>query len=217
MENGRRQTTVWGTSQKPGFGVKTPKVARGGEAEQINQHGPPQEMEKGGGCLREWHPKIRTGGSNPPPNHHRREIWAGKAAQTWGGDAEGEEMPACHIRGKAVVAALPLAAPTLATCTHRYFVGVDSLIHPPPPPSFHHVSLIVTVTTVNWFCNLAFRPFWSENNQPCLSLQSSSQKDQGCCPSIFSSFRRENNDEHALQHLLLIQCVARILYFFYSH
>lgn len=58
---------------------------------------------------------------------------------------KGEEAAACHIRGEAVVAALPLAAPTLATCTQRYFVGVDYLIRP-PPPSFHHVSLIVTVT-----------------------------------------------------------------------
>lgn len=60
-----------------------------------------------------------------------------------------EEAAVCHVRVKTVMAALPLAALTLATCTHRYFVGVDYLIHPPPPPSFHHVSLIVTVTIVN--------------------------------------------------------------------
>lgn len=124
-------------------------MARGGEAEQINQHGPLEEMEKGEEMAAHvsdtqesvWFkpPKITTGGKSEQ----------GKQ-QTLGGDGKGEEMAACHIRGKAVVAALPLAAPTLATCTHRYFVGVDSLIHPPPPPpSFHHVSLIVTVTTVN--------------------------------------------------------------------
>lgn len=61
---------------------------------------------------------------------------------------KGEEAAACHVRGETVVAALTLAAVTLATCTHRYFVGVDYLIHP-PPPSFHHVNLIVTVTIVN--------------------------------------------------------------------
>lgn len=60
-----------------------------------------------------------------------------------------EEAAACHVRDKTVVAALPLAALTLATCTHRYSVGVDYLSHPPPPPSFHHVSLIVTVTIAN--------------------------------------------------------------------
>lgn len=47
MENGRRQTSVEGTPKKTGLGVKTPKMARGGEAEQINQHGPLEEMEKG--------------------------------------------------------------------------------------------------------------------------------------------------------------------------
>jgi len=36
---------------------------------------------------------------------------------------KGEEAAACHIRGETVVAALPLAALTLATCTHRYFCG----------------------------------------------------------------------------------------------
>lgn len=91
----------------------------------------------------------RTRGLKPPKIVTRGKTEQGRQHRPWEETEKGEETAACHVRGKAVMAALPLAAPPLATCTHRYFVGVDSLIHPPPPPSFHPVSLIVTVTTAN--------------------------------------------------------------------
>lgn len=79
---------IWAekAAQTSGFGVETPKVARGGEAEQINQHRPSQEMEKGGGCLWEWHPNIRTGGSKPS------QITTGGKSEQGKQHRPGEEM-----------------------------------------------------------------------------------------------------------------------------
>ena len=112
------------------------------------------------------HPQIATGESSAKLSRgvHRSQHRPGEEME------KGEAAAACHVRGDTVMAALPLAALTLATCTHRYFVGVDYLIHP-PPPSFHHVNLIVTVTIVNWFCNFSFQTLlkWE---QPTLSFTS---------------------------------------------
>lgn len=123
----------------------------------------------------EGHPRNRTGGLKTPQiategnsaKLSSRGIW--RSQHRPGEETEkGEETATCHVRGDTVMAAIPLAALTLATCTRRYFVGVDYPSHP-PPPSFHHVNLIVTVTIVNWFCNFSFHTLlkWE---QPTLSF-----------------------------------------------
>lgn len=129
-----------GGQQMSYYIVQTQAVWQPKPAKTLGFEGHPRN--KSGGLR---NPQIATGGNSAEPSRDVRRSPHGPGEEM----EKGEEAAACHVRGETVVAALSLAALTLATCTHRYFVGVDNLIHPPPPPSFHHVNLIVTVTIVN--------------------------------------------------------------------
>lgn len=134
MSAGGQQMSYYIVQTQAVWQAKPPKTL-GFEGHARNKTG------EGGGSR---NPRIATGGNSAEPSGG-----VGRTQHRPGEEMEkGEEAAACHVRGETVVAALTLAALTLATCTHTYFVGVDYLIHP-PPPSFHHVNLIVTVTIVN--------------------------------------------------------------------